>query len=327
MTRAAESRHSIHFCYQTSIMASKPVRTYGSRTRCAPQLSSPPSTLSSSPPATQRNKRQASSSPCKGGEPPKKRRALGFSSSINTKAKVFVKKTPAKVKPAQKKLTQLHFSVDSSILVSCPRCGLSYTRGAPGDEALHRCHCARVQRGMEWGREEERERGRPGLNLVEVENPVRLTDGRRGRIVCYRADAGGKIGAKVTHFIIVWHNPSLLMLSVAILPDNCPAGYYQPYPLCASVNTCHLTRLQDLSVTCLCGDFVFSCKCEYCLVFATREDRWLRRCSANHHCDGHSPPHRTNRSKRRYLGIFSLSESNTAPNSIRYTSPFHRFGV
>jgi N-acetyltransferase len=111
--------------------------------------------------------------------------------------KALLKKPSAKAKPVQKKLTQLHFIIDSSILVSCPKCGLSYTRGAAGDESLHRSHCARVLRGMEWGREEERERDREGVEFVEIDTAVKLKDGRRGRIICYRADAGGKIGAKV----------------------------------------------------------------------------------------------------------------------------------
>jgi N-acetyltransferase len=48
---------------------------------------------------------------------------------------------------------------------------------------------------MEWGREEERESGKKGV--VEVVGGVRLKDGRKGRIVCFRADVGGRIGSKV----------------------------------------------------------------------------------------------------------------------------------
>lgn len=58
---------------------------------------------------------------------------------------------------------------------------------------------------MEWGREEEKERGKAGVE--EVESGVRLKDGRRGRIICFRADVGGRIGSKVfTHslpFLVV----------------------------------------------------------------------------------------------------------------------------
>lgn len=48
---------------------------------------------------------------------------------------------------------------------------------------------------MEWGREEEREKIKAGV--VEVAAGVKLKDGRRGRVVCFKADVGGKIGSKV----------------------------------------------------------------------------------------------------------------------------------
>jgi N-acetyltransferase len=48
---------------------------------------------------------------------------------------------------------------------------------------------------MEWGREEERQCAN-GSIVVDVERSVRLKDGRKGRIVCFRADIGGKIGSK-----------------------------------------------------------------------------------------------------------------------------------
>lgn len=75
---------------------------------------------------------------------------------------------------------------------------MSYTRGAPDDEALHRAHCARVRRGLEWGREEQREA--EGAGVEELASNVRLRNGGRGRIVCFRPDVGGKIGAKVRAF-------------------------------------------------------------------------------------------------------------------------------
>jgi N-acetyltransferase len=92
-------------------------------------------------------------------------------------------------------LTQLHFCIDQTILRTCSQCGLTYTKGAPDDDVLHRAHCARVQKGMEWGREEEKETLKYGV--MEVHRGVKLKDGRKGRIICFRADVGGKIGSKV----------------------------------------------------------------------------------------------------------------------------------
>jgi N-acetyltransferase len=98
-------------------------------------------------------------------------------------------------KHSDKKLTQLHFTLDVPVLRACLKCDLSYNKGAPDDEALHKLHCMRVQRGMEWGKEDEREQGKAGV--TEVNAGVRLKDGTIGRIVSFRADATGRIGAKV----------------------------------------------------------------------------------------------------------------------------------
>lgn len=103
-----------------------------------------------------------------------------------------------------KTLTQLHFCIDQTILRTCSHCGLTYTKGAPDDEALHRAHCARVQKGMEWGREEEREALKCGV--TEVHRGVKLKDGRKGRIICFPADVGGKIGSKVCRTTTMQHN-------------------------------------------------------------------------------------------------------------------------
>ncbi|KAF7311542.1 N-acetyltransferase ECO1 [Mycena kentingensis (nom. inval.)] len=102
-------------------------------------------------------------------------------------------RAPAKPKA---KYTQLHFSIDQSILRTCTSCSLTYTKGAPDDEALHKAHCARVQKGMEWGREEEKEAAKAGV--VEVATFVKLKNGVHGRIIAFRADVGGKIGSKLT---------------------------------------------------------------------------------------------------------------------------------
>ena len=48
---------------------------------------------------------------------------------------------------------------------------------------------------MEWGREEEREFSKLGIR--DVATSVRLRNGQKGRIICVRADAGGKVGSKV----------------------------------------------------------------------------------------------------------------------------------
>lgn len=80
----------------------------------------------------------------------------------------------------------------------CPSCLLSYTKGAIEDEALHKKHCARVQRGLEWGKEEEREAHKADVRVVEdlvrITGPTGVT---HGRIITFPAYMGGKIGAKV----------------------------------------------------------------------------------------------------------------------------------
>ncbi|KAJ3762977.1 hypothetical protein EV360DRAFT_92097 [Lentinula raphanica] len=102
----------------------------------------------------------------------------------------------SKPKLQQKNLKQLHFCIDQSIVRTCKVCKLTYTKGAEDDEALHRAHCARVQRGMEWGKEEEREKDSAGVR--EIPGRVKLKDGKKGRIVCVDATATGKIGTKLS---------------------------------------------------------------------------------------------------------------------------------
>ncbi|EIW60066.1 uncharacterized protein TRAVEDRAFT_164517 [Trametes versicolor FP-101664 SS1] len=164
-------------------------RTYSTRAAKPAPPSSPPSELTSPPPL--KRKRPLADRLTGTNTPSKKpRRALGASTS---KAKAG--DTSAATKPKQGKLTQLHFSLDTPTLRTCPLCDLSYTRGAPDDETLHKAHCARVQRGLEWGREEQREAEKAGVE--ELESSVKLPNGARGRIVCFRPDVGGKIGAKL----------------------------------------------------------------------------------------------------------------------------------
>ncbi|KAI0724044.1 hypothetical protein C8T65DRAFT_628304 [Cerioporus squamosus] len=141
-------------------------RTYSTRAATKPLLpSSPTSELTSPPPPTR--KRPFTDRPTEQNTPTSK----------------------------QPKLTQLHFSLDTPTLRTCPLCDLSYTRGAPDDEALHKAHCARVQRGLEWGKEEQREAVKAGIE--ELQSNVKLRNGARGRVICFRPDIGGKIGAKL----------------------------------------------------------------------------------------------------------------------------------
>jgi len=83
-------------------------------------------------------------------------------------------------------------------LRTCPICDLSYTKGTQDDEALHKSHCARVQRGLEWGADEIRESAKHGV--VEIESGIRLKDGSLGRILAVNANVSGKIGSKVLPF-------------------------------------------------------------------------------------------------------------------------------
>lgn len=110
----------------------------------------------------------------------------------------------------QKSLTQLHFCVDQSVIRHCPLCDLRYTKGAEEDVALHKAHCTRVQRGMEWGKEEEREGY--GTSITEVKTRVKLRNERMGRIISFPADLGGKIGSKVRvrYPALSQHGPSFL---------------------------------------------------------------------------------------------------------------------
>ena len=48
---------------------------------------------------------------------------------------------------------------------------------------------------MEWGKDEDKECVKAGVR--EVASGVKLKDGKKGRIVCFKADVGGKIGSKV----------------------------------------------------------------------------------------------------------------------------------
>lgn len=164
-------------------------KTYGTQ-----RSSSPASHLDSSP-APSKRKRPLIDQLSFDNAPPRKKQQL--SSKPKPKVGKSASKATAKGKDKgkQKQLTQLHFCLDTPILRTCPLCNLSYTRGAPDDEILHKSHCARVQRGLEWGKEEAREITKAGVE--EVASSIKLNNGSKGRIIRFRADVGGKIGAKV----------------------------------------------------------------------------------------------------------------------------------
>jgi N-acetyltransferase len=182
-------------------------RTYGSKaTRDVPGFppSSPSSELASSPGPASARKRSHLDDSITNNMPPAKKGFLSRSSSSSGPfpsrsghTQRRTKKAPAKESGTQKQLTQLHFALETSVLQTCPLCSLTYTRGAPDDETLHRAHCARVQKGMEWGKEEEREWKSGKVSIEEVANGIRLKNGTKGRVMCFRADVGGKVGAKV----------------------------------------------------------------------------------------------------------------------------------
>src|ERR1700722_11075827 len=159
-------------------------RTYGSRTRKPHPSSSSSSDLTSPKPA--KRKQPLEDLTLSQNVPPPVKRL-----------KTSQKREILKSKPETKKtFTQLHFSIDTSILRTCSLCDMSYTKGAPQDESLHKAHCARVQRGMEWGKEEERESVKAGIS--EVASGVPLNDGRKGGVVLFRADVSGRMKSKAS---------------------------------------------------------------------------------------------------------------------------------
>jgi hypothetical protein len=128
---------------------------------------------------------------------------LSHPSSTITSAKKKSKMIKQSGSGTGKQLTQLHLTLGKTSLRTCLLCTLSYTRGAPDDEDLHKKHCARISRGAEWGKEEARCEGRE-VTVVEEGVIVRARDGKeeRGRIVKFSANVGGKLGAKVSFFAI-----------------------------------------------------------------------------------------------------------------------------
>lgn len=177
-------------------MATTVKKTYHKRTRTmVPVSSSSPEWPIPPPPAHAPRKRARDENDDGENIHPTKRqnttaKALSTVTSKN-------KRTPPLTRPRRKPLAQLQLAFSTQpALRSCDLCGLSYTRGTPEDESLHRSHCARVTKGMEWGRDDEKERSRAGVSVVQED--VKLKGGEHGRIVSFRADVSGKIGTKVS---------------------------------------------------------------------------------------------------------------------------------
>jgi len=172
-------------------MSSKRAKTYSKRTRSFLDGASAP--LSPSPISKKRSRDENESDE----EKRVTKKPKTFKSSFeSTKRPLAKSKLTDGTAAARKPLRQLVLAVSSApALLSCDKCGLSYTRGAPEDEELHRSHCQRVVQGTEWGREEEREMIKS--NATVVESHVTLPDGRWGRIVSIRASTTGRLGAKV----------------------------------------------------------------------------------------------------------------------------------
>jgi len=156
-------------------------RTYRSRRNRNPTSSPEPASFSTKTPKRPLEERPLASLTT--NIPPPKRARISENSTQCTPGK------------KQKTLTQLHFCIYQTILQTCILCGFTYTKGAPDDEALHRAHCVRVRKGMEWGKEENKETS--SNRVVEVSRGVKLKDGSKGRIICFHADVKGKIKSKV----------------------------------------------------------------------------------------------------------------------------------
>ena len=155
------------------------MRTYGSNTakyhRPTPELSVPGSDPSQNP--------------------SKRKRSLFEPLSTNIARPSKRAATKNNVSSSKKGLTQLQFSLDTSLLRTCKICGLTYTKAAIDDEVLHKAHCNRVQKGLDWGKEEERDSVKMGV--VEIEDDPRAVCKEKGRIISVPTSAGGKIGQKV----------------------------------------------------------------------------------------------------------------------------------
>lgn len=163
-------------------------------------------------------------------------------------------------------LRQMHLAIETSVIKTCSICNLSYTIGAPDDESLHRSHCARVQRGMEWGKEEEKELGMSDTDAFIVEDDIILSSKEKGRIVAVRANVGKKLGAKVCTYGRMGETPTDLSLAdFHILKD--------------SKRSAISTRLTYRGAFFLQGLYVPATRIRK----QAREDSWRGHCSADFH--------------------------------------------
>ncbi|KXN90549.1 N-acetyltransferase ECO1 [Leucoagaricus sp. SymC.cos] len=171
-------------------------RTYGSRQNSSPALSLKNTTNSSPIRAGQKRPLAEVFAPSLYNIPTPSKRTKHFPTPLKAVTKSKPKPKSSTKSKQKTTLIQLHFATDQTTLRTCPLCDLSYTKGAPEDESLHRSHCARVQRGMEWGREEERESAKVGV--IEITSQVKPSKGKRGRIISCPAECTGRIGNKIT---------------------------------------------------------------------------------------------------------------------------------
>lgn len=175
--------------------------TYSSRSRQLPSsLQQSSSSPTSSPNLIGKRKRPLLDSSVLNAPPPKKINALELlkSVSLTHNKSLKTKSNPSKkITKHTKPTTQLHFVVNKT-LQTCSRCSFSYIKGAVEDETLHRKHCLRVTRGLEWGKEEEREAEKAGVRVIEGLLKFKDVDGDVfARVISVPASTNGKIGAKV----------------------------------------------------------------------------------------------------------------------------------
>ncbi|KIM32354.1 hypothetical protein M408DRAFT_326951 [Serendipita vermifera MAFF 305830] len=169
-------------------MSTERRKTYSKRPRTLADavVTSPPS-------ASRALKRPRDENQPADDESPAPKKQKTFKSSFKSTTK---HPTETKIQTSKTPLRQLTLAVSSkSSMVSCNQCSLSYTRGAPEDEALHRSHCSSVLKGSEWSREDERDALK--ANACTVSSQVELVSGQSGRIISIRASVGGRLGTKI----------------------------------------------------------------------------------------------------------------------------------
>ena len=169
-------------------LTATPMRTYTSRKRDTQKLSQEAGP--SSDPSSK--KRSFGSGKLGQYDPPRKR----------AKGSLGGREPAEEAKAKQKTLVQLHFCIDQSVIKKCSICGLRYTQGAKEDMALHRTHCNRVQKGLAWSKEEEKEGY--GSTISEIDSRATLENKKIGRIVAFPCDVTGKLGSKVRRAMTIF---------------------------------------------------------------------------------------------------------------------------